>query len=210
MRYLPLLQRLDAWQAEARTAHPGVVPCRPGCSACCRGPFDISVADALLVMSGVERLSESVRSEVVDRAHDSVGRMRNEAPAWTAPYDIASIGEAAFDRVTDALADLPCPLLDAGGQCLVYAERPMVCRMIGLGMMTESGFVIENACPIQDQFPAYTALEPVRFPLEGTEVEEDLSKVSAAKRIFGDPRMADYETTVAGAVLLTTLLPNRR
>jgi Fe-S-cluster containining protein len=211
MRYLPLLEKLDQWQADAREAHPGIIPCRSGCSACCRGPFDISVADALVVIGGIDRLSEPVRAQVAERARDAVDRMRRVVPEWTAPYAVHSIGEEAFDRVSDALADLPCPLLDAEGRCLVYAERPMVCRMIGVGMVTESDLVIENACPIQEQFPAYAALEPIGFPLESTETEEDLARLAAARQLFGDPAMADFETTVAGAVLLTRTArdPNR-
>lgn len=42
--YAQLLARLDQWFAAGRAAG-GVVPCRGGCTACCHGPFDISVAD---------------------------------------------------------------------------------------------------------------------------------------------------------------------
>jgi Fe-S-cluster containining protein len=209
VRYLPLLERLDQWQAAARAAHPGIVPCAPGCAQCCRGPFDISVADAELVMEAVRALDPARRREVVDRARDSIRRMRNLVSEWREPFAIDAIGDQEFDRVSEALADLPCPLLDDGGRCLGYANRPLVCRMIGLGMVTESGFVIENACPIQDRFPEYAALPPAEFPLESTEADEDRANETAAERVFGDPRMAQFETTVAGAVLLITHSPDR-
>jgi Fe-S-cluster containining protein len=153
-------------------------------------------------MHAVDRLRPGERAEVIGRARDALRQMRQLAPGWQAPFAIDAIGEAQFDELSDRLADLPCPLLDADGRCLGYASRPLVCRMIGLGMVTESGFVIENACPIQDQFPAYAALAPVPFPLESTEADETDSNRAAAERIFGEESMANFETTVAGAVVL--------
>jgi hypothetical protein len=44
----------------------------------------------------------------------------------------------------------------------------------------------------------------VAFPLESTEAEEAECNCAAAERVFGDARMAHFETTVAGAVLLFT------
>ena len=52
------LERLDRWFSDARERLPGVIPCGPGCSACCHGPFDISVADALLLREGLAELPE--------------------------------------------------------------------------------------------------------------------------------------------------------
>ncbi|MGH7536460.1 MAG: hypothetical protein ACREMG_12905 [Gemmatimonadales bacterium] len=56
--YSLLLERLTEWFEEGRRQHPGVVPCRAGCTACCHGPFDISVADAELLREAVGRLPD--------------------------------------------------------------------------------------------------------------------------------------------------------
>ena len=86
--------------------------------------------------------------------------MRDLEPDWSSPYAVDALGEDRFDRLTDALAAEPCPLLDAAGRCAIYADRPLVCRMIGLGMRTPTGRAIENGCPIQDRFPGYRSLSP--------------------------------------------------
>lgn len=122
-------------------------------------------------------------------------------PAWSSPYDVAAIGEVRFDRLTDALADLPCPALDSQGACTVYQHRPFVCRVMGLGMVIESGDVIENGCPIQDRFPTYAALPPEPFRLEAFEVGEDEAKLLAARHLFGDESRHGYETTIAAAIV---------
>jgi Fe-S-cluster containining protein len=164
-QYQQLLERLDRWFAETRQRRPGVIPCRPGCAACCHGPFDISLADLRLLEAGLATLAPEVREQVRQRGQALLDRMHALEPGWGPPYDVRAMDEERFDRLTEALAEVPCPLLDEGGACLVYAYRPMVCRLIGLPMMTAEGELLENACPIQDEFPAYASLDPQLFDL---------------------------------------------
>lgn len=199
--YRELLERLDRWFAQARKARPGVIPCTGGCSACCHGPFDISVADAELLAAAVNALPDAERREIRSRAGGLFARMRAYLPDWDAPHDIASVGDDAFDRMSDALSAEPCPLLGEGGACRVYADRPFVCRITGLGMVTPAGRVIENLCPIQERFPAYRALAPVPFDLEGLEVDELDALQAAARRLLGSADRHDYETTIATAIV---------
>jgi Fe-S-cluster containining protein len=197
--YRALLERLDQWFAEGRRTAPVAVPCGGGCTACCHGPFDISIADAELVGQAVSQLPAADRDAVAGRAAALLDRMRAIEPGWDAPYEVAAIGEDRFDRLTDTLAREPCPLLDEAGRCRIYADRPLVCRVIGLGMITPGG-IIENACPIQDRFPGYAELPPVAFDLEGFEEAEIACLRAAAERRFGDPERWEFETTIAAAV----------
>jgi len=198
--YPELLARLDRWSADAREGHPGVIPCRSGCTACCNGPFDISVADAMLLRSAARRLPAQVRKGVARRAEALARRIQALAPTWGPPWDIADIGDERFDEISSALADVPCPLLDEGGACLVYGSRPMVCRWMGLGIVTREGEIIANACPIQDQFPEYAALPPQPFDLAGFGEIETPCLEDAAEALLGDPDRAGYETTIALAL----------
>jgi Fe-S-cluster containining protein len=151
--------------------------------------------------TAVAELPPAVRAVVEALAADQVEAMRRLAPGWSAPFDLAVVGDPEFDRIGDRLAELPCPCLDDGGRCLIYSRRPMVCRMIGLGMTTESRYLIENACPIQDRYPEYAALPPRPFPLEAAEPVEDEAAAEAAEFLFGERARADYETTIAGAIM---------
>ncbi|MGE0352519.1 MAG: YkgJ family cysteine cluster protein [Gemmatimonadales bacterium] len=196
--YQDLLTDLDAWFRRTSAEHPGTVPCRAGCSACCHGPFDISVADALLVREGVARLTPAERQDSLDRAMILEQMMRSLDPRWNG--DVAAVGEAGFDRLSERLALEPCPLLDDAGHCRIYDHRPMVCRLIGLGIRTPAGRVIDNACPIQDEFPAYAALPPQLLDLETLETVEATCLETASTILFGTPARAGFETTVAGAL----------
>ncbi len=198
--YPDLLVQLQTWFDQGRRDAGGLVPCRGGCSACCHGPFDISVADAELIGAALDRMPETARATVTDRARALLAKMRALEPDWPPPYAVDALGEERFDRLTEALAHEPCPLLDEAGRCRIYADRPLVCRMIGLGMRTPAGRIIENACPIQDRFPGYAALPPVAFELEAFEESEEACLRGAAERRFGTPDRAGFETTIAAAI----------
>jgi Fe-S-cluster containining protein len=200
--YPALLTRLDDWQSSVRERFPGVVPCRAGCSACCHGPFDISVADALLVRDAVAALPGGQRESVRRRARAQLSRMAGAEPSFRFPWDVSRLGEARFDALVEAHADAPCPALGSGGECLIYESRPMVCRMMGLGMRSRSGAVLENACPIQEDFPEFRDLPPQEFDLEAWEAEETTALPLAAVELFADEECSGYETTIAGAALL--------
>ena len=194
MSYRSLQGQVDAWfdQGVAR-ADPGVVLCRRGCSACCMGPFDISPADAELVAVAVDRLDPAVRSLVQLRATEQVALYAGLAPGWSDPWDIDTFGERPFDRVSDALAGVPCPALDDDGACLIYDDRPATCRMIGLAMLTPDGGILDNACPILQTSERYAMLEPTVFDLGRFETGADECDSAARARGW-------VSTTVAGAI----------
>jgi Fe-S-cluster containining protein len=194
--YRDALGRLDRWFLAAKERHP-VIPCRQGCSACCYGPFDISVADALLLREGMATLPEAERELVRKQGRSLHAHMRQMAPAWHPPWDLETLGEEAFDAITEALTDQPCPLLDDAGACRLYAYRPLVCRMMGLPMMTAGGFTLENTCPIQERFPGYATLDPQLFDLEAFEADETACLEGAAAALFDSPLYRDYETTIS-------------
>ena len=66
----------------------------------------------------------------------------------------------------------PCPMLGPAGECRVYAHRPLVCRLIGLPMLTDLGETLSNACPIQEDFPGYPELPGQPFSYAAFAAEE--------------------------------------
>lgn len=198
--YQALLERLDRWFAEGRAQAPDVIPCARGCTACCHGPFDISMADQLLLRETVARLPPEHRAGILARADRALAKLQQLAPEWEAPWDIAAIGDDRFDAIAEALSDLPCPVLGSAGECLAYTGRPLVCRLIGRAMLTLDGRLLENGCPIQDRFPGYAGLDPVPFDLDALEVEEVACLEAAALALRGAPSAAGAETTIAACL----------
>ena len=198
--YRDLLHQLDAWFTDVRASHPDIIPCQAGCSACCHGPFDISVADVVLIREGFVRLPPEERSAVLELARRQVHLMTQLEPGWNQSLGITGLTEEGFDQLGEAMAEEPCPFLDPAGDCRIYDERPMVCRLIGLGITTPAGRVIENSCPIQDQFPAYAALPPMSLDLEALEETEIACLEAASVELFGTPLWSGFETTIALAI----------
>ncbi len=195
-RYRALLGSLDAWSAAAHQRHPGVIPCRQGCTACCHGPFDISVADALLLQQTVADLPADRRARLLGRANLAASRQLEVAPDWKAPFDVRELGEERFDSLSEALAEDPCPCLEDGA-CVVYEGRPTVCRMMGLGLESPDDRRMANGCPIQSEFPAYQALPAQSFDLPAFETTEAACLVEAGLALFKTVEATGYETTVA-------------
>ena len=200
-RYRTLLERLDAWFRRGRDRSPGVIPCASGCSACCHGPFDVSVADVALLGRGFAKLAPEPRAEVMRRARALLEKAQTREPGWRPPHAVEALGDERFDALCDALGDEPCPLLDDAGRCSIYEDRPLVCRLIGLPMKTPAGRTIENCCPLQPQFPDYAALPAVEFDLEAFEEEELACLREAATALFGDEAYLHYHTFIAAALV---------
>jgi len=199
LRYRRLLEQLDAWTADARRRHPGVIPCQLGCTACCHGPFDISAADILLLRETVAGLPPERRAQVTAQAEAAARRQQEAAPGWEPPHAVESLGETAFDALCESLAAEPCPCL-VDGACAVYEGRPLVCRLMGLGLAAPDGGVLANGCPIQSNFPGYAGLAPQPFDLAAFETTEQACLDEAGLQLSGEEQRAGFETTIAMAL----------
>ncbi len=121
-----LIQIVDAALAEAGRRAGSWLACRPGCFACCMGPFPITPLDARRLRQGLAELEahDPARAAGVrDRARQSAARLRRDYPGDTVARVLAE---------DDAGEDEPCPALDpAAGTCDLYAARPITCRTFG-------------------------------------------------------------------------------
>ena len=82
--------------------------CHKGCDQCCRElaqPPEVTAAEWAFIQQGLAELAPAVQKEVAAR--------------------IQALAQGSQGPIT-------CPLLDdATGACLVYAQRPAMCRMYG-------------------------------------------------------------------------------
>src|ERR1700757_1097481 len=81
-----LLNGVDEWWTRAsRLAGPDV-SCRTGCSACCRGLFDITLLDACYLKSGFDRLNAVTKQAVLAKAGKRILSLQALWPEFTLPY----------------------------------------------------------------------------------------------------------------------------
>ncbi len=137
--YQTLLTEIDTWFAACLAAAPqGTLACRQGCSACCRGLFDITLLDAFLLKEGVEQLPGNTREQVLARCHPRLAELQQRWPQLQPPYLLNSLPDDSWQEMPED-DEIPCPLLGAEGLCLVYPFRPMTCRLHGLPNIDHCG-----------------------------------------------------------------------
>jgi Fe-S-cluster containining protein len=152
-----LVQIVDSGLAEAvRKAGPWLA-CRPGCFACCLGPFTISPDDA-------ERLREGMAAIEPDRA--------------------ARIQQRARSMSDEQGDDDPCPALDPeSGTCDVYEWRPIICRTFGPPLhFANEAIAICELCFVGATTEEVAACD-VELPLELA--EDDTETLTVASFIRG-------------------------
>jgi Fe-S-cluster containining protein len=137
--YHALLGEIDGWfDACLQAAPPGVLACRKGCSACCRGLFDITLLDACLLRAGCAQLPEAIREQVLERCRPRLAELQRRWPQLSDPYLLNTLPDDGWTEMAEDDAT-PCPLLGADQLCLIYAFRPMTCRLHGLPNLDRSG-----------------------------------------------------------------------
>jgi len=110
-----LLASVAQAMAEAARLSGDWLVCRPGCTQCCLGAFDITPLDARRLRAGLAAL----------KAIDPSRAKRVEARAL------------AYDESID---DAACPALDPDtGWCDLYEARPITCRAFGPVTRTADG-----------------------------------------------------------------------
>ena len=136
--YRTLLEAVDAWFSRCLETAGRHIQCRPGCSGCCRGLFDITLMDAALLRRGFELLPERVRVSVLAKARERLNELQERWPGFGPPYLLNHLPDEEWTEMPEEDAT-PCPLLGEDDRCLVYAWRPMTCRLHGLPNIDFSG-----------------------------------------------------------------------
>jgi Fe-S-cluster containining protein len=144
-----LVQIVDAAFADAAQRSGKWLLCRPGCTQCCIGVFEINQLDAMRLKQGMAELKKQDPERarrVQQRARESVKRLEQEFPGnvRTGVLGEDEEAQAAFE---DFANDEPCPALDPeSGTCDLYAHRPMTCRVFGPPIRSEGGLGVCELC----------------------------------------------------------------
>lgn len=146
-----IFDKTDRWFARAAAALLGQLPCRPGCSHCCIGPFPITVLDVGLLQEGLAQLPPNERERIERRAQEQVMAMEAAFPRLAGSRFLDDWPDRDVDRLADRFRQSPCPALGEGGLCGLYEFRPLTCR--SMGIPTEQAGSTTGACEIQTFVP---------------------------------------------------------
>ena len=131
-RYEALRHEADSLFARVRDQYPQCVACKEGCSDCCHALFDLSLVEAMYINQafaehfpyGPERSAVLQRAADLDR---QATRLKRDL--YRAEKDGEDPG-VIMERA--AQIKLRCPLLGQDDRCLLYAARPITCRVYGV------------------------------------------------------------------------------
>ena len=155
-----LFQQADRWFQRGQAALLDSVPCRQGCTRCCYGPFAITLLDELELQQGLQALPSQAQRDIQLRAQDQVAAMEAAFPRLTQSRHLDQWSEQDLDDLVTRFGDLPCPALSSDGSCLVYAHRPITCRLMGLPVETDG--LVHGACEVQTFVPVIRVSQALR------------------------------------------------
>jgi len=201
-RYRELLKEVDTWFSQCSLVAGEQISCQRGCSACCRGLFDITLLDARLLRDGFEQLDTANKQMIKAAARQSIATIRTIWPDFDQPYLFNSYPEEEWDLVMPEEDENPCPLLGKNGLCLVYDSRPMTCRLNGIPMVDTSGEILfDEWCSLN-----FTSVDPLlikglRFHFNEIFTQEQLLFREFTRRLFSKA-FNELDTIIPAAVLI--------
>lgn len=199
-RYGELLGEVDQWFMRCLVRHSGLIACHKGCSACCRGLFDITLMDALYLKQGLDLLPTRTREAVVTKSIRRLEEMSHLWPEFAPPWILNHIPEEQWGEMMPEEDETPCPLLSDQGICLVYAHRPMTCRLNGIPLFDVSGEeLFDEWCTLNFAGADPVKLEDIRHPFTELFTQELLLFRELTKRIFG-VSVNELDTVIPAAI----------
>ncbi len=126
-RYLDLVGQAEALFQTVQRSHQNLMACRAGCDDCCHVYFKVSLIEAF-VISGMFRqnLSNAAQERALARS-EKAGPLFHEAETLLLRPDSAEKGDIL--EIASKIR-IPCPL-NEDHTCILYAHRPITCRLYG-------------------------------------------------------------------------------
>lgn len=201
-RYQLLLQEVDDWFAKCSLAAGEQILCSRGCSACCRGLFDITLLDAALVRTGFTSLTAQTRQQITDRSMERLAEMQQVWPDFSQPWLMNSYSEEQWDLAMPDEDEIPCPYLSDGGTCLIYQYRPMTCRLHGIPMVDLGGEVLfDEWCSLNFAGCNPLVNNELRAPFNDIFIQEQLLFREFTRLLLGRP-FNELDTVIPAAVMI--------
>ncbi len=134
-KYEALVSIIDGIFEKVKSEFPAEVSCREKCSDCCYAIFDIPLIEAVYLnhkfrekFSGVEKSRLIDQAAKIDRALFKMKRDAHKA-VKSGKDELEILAAMSQERMR-------CPLLGEDNLCILYASRPITCRIYGIPTAT--------------------------------------------------------------------------
>ncbi len=127
-KYATFLEKSSNKFREATKKHG--VQCKSGCYECCSvGFFDITLLDAIHLRSALKEVPPDTRKRVIAKANEQLDILEKKKAFSRKDPLLKTL--PAIDSISRRSAKMSCPALDDNGACLIYNQRPHICRIFG-------------------------------------------------------------------------------
>ena len=134
--YETLVAEADAVFARVAGQFPDCIACTSGCSDCCHATFDLSLVEAMYLNSRFTTAFDfgPRRSAILETAADVDRKLTRAKRDFFRELRDAGASEDSVAAIFEEAARLRvrCPLLDSNDTCILYAYRPITCRLYGI------------------------------------------------------------------------------
>jgi Fe-S-cluster containining protein len=130
--YDTLISQADMAFNRMKTDFPACVRCEPHCSDCCHAVFGLFLVEAAFLKHDFDQLDDSEKEAALRRSLEA------DREASALERTLQEFGDDPEMRsYTMARARIRCPLLNDQDECIVYAYRPVTCRVYGIPTMVQ-------------------------------------------------------------------------
>jgi len=197
--YRKLLNSIGNTFKKHMEEHPEDLACSKGCCDCCKGSFEISLLDALLVMDATTKLHPD--SETIEKAKLFSNSLSKSG--WNFPHFYYQIEDVEDQIDNTSLESTPCPLLDKNGLCKIYRNRPSICRFQGIKIEDpKTGIILEDECPNMSHDRKVVHFNLLKYDQTELDIFAKLCDVI--------PDFKSYELSSWDTVISSALLWNRK
>ena len=180
-RYELLVAGADKAFSKMGADYAEAIKCRPHCSDCCHAVFGLFLIEAVYLKGCFDGLETKKRDAAFSRVEESeraITELQNKLKAVDDDPNKASLA-LARERIR-------CIFLDDSDECILYASRPITCRVYGIPTAIQgkahvcgkSGFDRSEAYPTFDLDSVYRELYSLSRELLEVRGSEDLEKAS--------------------------------
>jgi Fe-S-cluster containining protein len=156
------------------------------------GLFPVTILDRQEIQRGLRSLPHGQRLAIEEKAVRQARMIEASAPQLARHPFIDHWPDRNTDVLVERFRELPCPALEAGGSCSLYAFRPLACRSMGIPV--ESDGIVQGACAIQTSVPVIRLSRSLRQEedcLAGEEAEA-LTRLRDRQKIPGEELLLPY------------------
>jgi len=125
--YELLVDKADVAFRDMQKEHGSCMKCEPHCSDCCHAVFGLFLIEAGYLKEHFDRLADEEKRAALLRCEEagkSLERLQNMIQAHE--------GDPQMQAYVISRERIPCPLLNEQQDCILYAHRPITCRVYGI------------------------------------------------------------------------------